>query len=174
MEAIEEAVQAFLEQIAVFLPNLLAGVLFLILAYFGIRVAMRGIRTGLNARYKDRLIADLIGSVISIFLWFTVILVLLNILGLGEIAASLGTMTGFTALGVAYALSNMIADTVSGYYLVRDPDFEVGDEVKTLVDDMDGQVMEVGLRKSRLELENGDIAVLSNSEIEKKWIRKFE
>ena len=44
-------------------------------------------------------------------------------------AASLGTATGFIALGVAYALSDMIEDTVAGVYLLRDPDFAVGDTV---------------------------------------------
>lgn len=172
LEAVDEAIQAFFEQIAIVLPNLIAGVLFLIIAYIGIKLVMSGVKTGLRARYTDKLISDLIGSIIAVFMWFAAALILLNIIGLGEIAASLGTTTGFVALGVAYALSNMIADTVAGYYLVRDPDFQVGDQVKT-VDDMEGEVMQVGLRKSRLELEDGSIAVLSNSEIEKQWVRKF-
>lgn len=171
LDAVDQAVQTLVEQVAGFMPNLFAGILFLIAAYIGIKIVMKGVKTSLRARYSDTLISGLMSTIIGLFLWAITALVLLNILGLGEIAASLGTTTGFIALGVAYALSSMIADSVAGYYLVRDPDFQVGDKVET--DEMKGEVMEVGLRKSRLELENDDIAVLSNSEIEKKWIRKF-
>ena len=80
----------------------------------------------------------------------------MSILGPGEIAASLGTATGFITLGVAYALSEMIdtggytvveifatpgvakfsvsyshryEDTVAGVYLHRDPDSNVDYQV---------------------------------------------
>lgn len=58
---------------------------------------------------------------------------MLKIVGFGDIAASLGTVVGFIALGVSYALSEMREDVVAGVYLLWDPDFEPGDRV--LVDE---------------------------------------
>jgi small-conductance mechanosensitive channel len=92
---------------------------------------------------------------------------LLKVVGLGDIAASLGTATGFVALGVSYALSNMIADAVAGVYLLRDPDFNPGDKVTT--ESTTGVVRDIGLRKSRIEIDSGDVVVLANREVEKKW-----
>ena len=103
----------------------------------------------------------------SVALWFAAGLALLSVLGLEAIAASLGTATGFVALGVAYALSDMIADTVAGLYLLRDPDFNAGDRVTTA--DATGVVRSIGLRKSRLELEDGDTLVLANQAVEQRW-----
>jgi small-conductance mechanosensitive channel len=105
--------------------------------------------------------------VVGVFLWFAAALTLLKILGMGDIAASLGTAAGFVALGVSYALSSMIADTVAGVYLLRDPDFNSGDRVTA--DGTTGVVRDIGLRKSRLELDDGDIVVVANSAVEKKW-----
>ena len=88
---------------------------------------------------------------------------------MGEIAASLGTAAGFAALGVSYALSNMLADTVAGVYLLRDPDFNPGDEVKS--DPVTGIVTAIELRKTRLRNAEGETVVVVNRDVEKKWTK---
>jgi small-conductance mechanosensitive channel len=118
----------------------------------------------------SELVADLFTTIAAVFLWFAAALTLLKILGMGEIAASLGTATGFVALGVSYALSDMIADTVSGVYLLRDPDFNPGDRVETA--DVTGVVRQIDLRKTRLEVDEGDTLVVGNSSVEEKWTKK--
>ncbi len=81
---------------------------------------------GLYPEEQD-LVVELGVAVAGVFLWFGAALALLNIVGMTEVAATLGTATGFVALGVSYALSEMIKDAVAGVYLLRDPDFSPGD-----------------------------------------------
>ncbi|MGQ4556479.1 mechanosensitive ion channel domain-containing protein [Halobellus sp. GM3] len=152
-------------------PKLLTGVVFLLLAYVGIRLVTGVFRRTLGAIYPDEqgLIVDLGVTVAAVFLWFGAALTLLEILGMGEIAASLGTAAGFVALGVSYALSNMIADTVAGVYLLRDPDFNPGDEVKS--DPVTGVVTAIELRKTRFRDGEGRTVVVANRDVEKKWTR---
>lgn len=88
---------------------------------------------------------------------------------MGEIAASLGTATGFIALGVAFSLKEMIADTVAGVYLLRDPDFTVGDVVETAGES--GQIASVDLRKTRIEPEDGNRVALANRGVKKRLTR---
>lgn len=153
------------------IPKLVTALLFLAIAYVAIRLALTVVRSALERIYADsQLVADLFTTVAAVFLWFAAALALLKILGMGDIAASLGTATGFIALGVSYALSNAIADTVAGVYLLRDPDFDPGDEV--VVGDETGVVRDVDLRKTRLEVESGDVVVMANSSVEKKWTKK--
>jgi len=166
VETLAELREGFVDTI----PRLLTALLFLVLAYVGIRLALRLVRSALGRLYADDLIADLFTTVVAVFLWFGAALTLLKILGMGDIAASLGTATGFIALGVSYALSDMIADTVSGVYLLRDSDFNLGDRV--VAGDVTGVVRQIDLRKTRLEVENGDTVVLGNSSVEEKWTRK--
>lgn len=168
-ELVGSVFREFLAGILAALPKLFSGLLFLLLAYLLIRVIRTVLRSSLTRVYpsEQRLIVDFILLVVSLFLWFGAGLALLKILGLGDIAASLGTATGFIALGISYALSNMIEDTVTGIYLLRDPDFNPGDTVT--VDSTTGTVTEIGLRKSRLQLDNGDRIVLSNRDIDEQW-----
>ncbi|PSP55448.1 mechanosensitive ion channel protein MscS [Halobacteriales archaeon QS_1_67_19] len=169
IETVLERLQAtFVEAI----PRLATAVVFLAAAYVLVRLAVSAVRSALGRVYADdeRLIADLLASVVGVFLWFGVALALLKILGMGEIAASLGTATGFVALGVSYALSDMIADTVAGVYLLRDPDFQPGDRV--VAGDVSGVVRAIDLRKTRLETDEGDLVVLGNSSVEEKWTKK--
>lgn len=153
------------------LPNILTGLIFLVFAYIGIRLATDFSRRALYHTYSEKMIADLIVTVEKVFLWFGTFLVFFNILGMGEIAASLGTATGFIALGIALALKDMLADVVAGVYLLKDQDFNPGDTVKT--SDAQGEITSIDLRKTRLELESGNTMVLANKEVEKKW-EKFD
>jgi len=110
-------------------------------------------------------------TVVAGFLWFGVILSFLSIVGLPLIAASLGTATGFVALGVAYALSGMIEDAVAGMYLLRDPDFSPGDTVTAA--DVTGEVLAIELRKTRIAVD-GSTVVKANGAIEKSWTKHDE
>lgn len=152
------------------IPKVVTALLFLLAASVGIRLVLRVVGSALGRVYaNDDLIADLFTTVASVFLWFGAALTLLKILGMGEIAASLGTATGFVALGVSYALSDMIADTVAGVYLLRDPDFTPGDTVEA--GGVTGVVRAIELRKTRLAVE-GDVVVVGNNEVEEKWRNK--
>jgi small-conductance mechanosensitive channel len=168
-QIIERAGTGLVEQLGSTAPDLILGLVFLTVAYPAVRIVLFVARRSLRQLYRDdqRLIADLGGTLLSIGLWFAVVLTFLKIVGMGDIAVSLGTATGFIALGVAYALSEMIEDTVAGIYLLRDPDFNVGDTVST--DKVAGTVAAIELRKSRIETPDGDRVIVANRDIESRW-----
>lgn len=167
-----EIYATFVSHLAAALPRLLSGLVFITIAYLVIRVVRRYLRATLRRVYPtdQQLIADFGVLIVTVFLWFGVGLAFLRVVGLGDIAASLGTAAGFVALGISYALSNMIADAVAGVYLLRDPDFNPGDAV--LTESTEGVVREIGIRKSRIDIEGGDTVVLANRDVEKKWTKK--
>jgi small-conductance mechanosensitive channel len=153
------------------IPRLVSGIVFAAVAYVAIRAVLALFGAFLRRYYGERqeLVARLAVAVVGTFLWFGTALAFLKIVGLGDIAASLGTAVGFIALGVSYALSEMIEDAVAGVYLLRDPDFEIGDRV--LVGKTEGTVAAIELRKSRFELDNGDTVVLANRDVEAEWTK---
>ncbi|MFW5956118.1 MAG: mechanosensitive ion channel domain-containing protein [Halorhabdus sp.] len=173
VDVVETMVESFVTGVVDVLPNLVAGLLFVTVAYVAIKLVIGVFRKVIERFYppEQRLIVDFFAIVVATFLWFGVGLVLLNIVGLGEVAASLGTAAGFIGLGVSYALSNMIADTVAGVYLLRDPDFNEGDTVTT--ESVTGTVTEIGLRKSRFRTDEG-IVILANRSVEARWTKKNE
>jgi small-conductance mechanosensitive channel len=169
LQVVTDTAEEFSDGVVSFLPDLLAGLVLVALAYPIIKLVLWVVGSSLSRVYggEQKLIADLLTTVVSILLWFGVGLAFLNTVGMGEIAASLGTATGFIALGVSYALSEMIEDTVAGVYLLRDPNFNVGDRVET--DDATGTVAAIELRKSRIETDSGDMEVVANRMIESHW-----
>ncbi|SEN24030.1 Mechanosensitive ion channel [Halorientalis persicus] len=173
-ELVVGSFEAFVAGLVGAIPQLLGGLVFVVLAYIGIKVVTTVLRSVLSRTTprEQGLVVDLVVLIVSIFLWFGAGLALLNIVGLGDLAASLGTAVGFIALGVSYALSEMIEDTVAGVYLLRDPDFNPGDTVTMTAGT--GVVAEIGLRKSRFDLENGDRLVVANRDVEKKWTKTAE
>jgi len=168
-EILDQTASEFVEQITGSLPNILAGIVFLALSYVGVKIVLALARAALGRLYAtdEQLIADLGVTVLAIFLWFGVALALLKIIGMGDIAVSLGTATGFIALGVSYALSEMIEDTVAGVYLLRDPDFNIGDRIST--EKVTGNVAAIELRKSRIDTDDGNRVVVANRDIEARW-----
>jgi small-conductance mechanosensitive channel len=172
VSSVDEAVAQLVDGVLAALPKVLAGLLFLVVVGVLIRVALwvLSMLLGRTLHGKTPVYRQFVVTVVSAFLWFGAILSFLSIVGLTAIAASLGTATGFVALGVAYALSGMIADVVAGVYLLRDPDFNPGDTVT--VEDTTGVVRSIELRKTRFAVD-GDTVVRANAAIEEEW-RKVE
>jgi len=152
------------------LPNILTGLIFLAMGAVAIKIVMAVVRTVLARTLPGEapVYRQFIAVIVLAFLWFAVGLSFLSIVGLTLIAASLGTATGFLALGVSYALSGMIADAVAGIYLLRDPDFNPGDTVTA--GGVTGEVTAIELRKTRFAVE-GNTVVRANAEIEKQWTK---
>lgn len=169
---LETVLREFFTGIVSAIPNVLSGTLFLVLAYVSIKLILAVVRSILGRVYPEdqELIVDLMVVVVGVFLWFGAALAALKIVGLGDVAASLGTAAGFIGLGIAFALKEMIADTVAGVYLLRDPDFNVGDTVETA--SVTGTIRRIDLRKTRIEGEDGDLIVLANRDVEKKWTQQ--
>lgn len=168
---LEETLNAITADILAALPAIITAIAFLVVAVLAINGLMRLVRIGLRRALPaaDPTYRQFVSRIIAVFLWFGTALTVLSIAGLEQIAASLGTASGFLALGVAYALSGMIADAVAGIYLLRDPDFNPGDEV--VVGDMTGAVETIELRKTRFDVD-GDTVVRANADIEKRWTKR--
>ncbi|WP_135534328.1 mechanosensitive ion channel family protein [Halostella pelagica] len=167
---VEQVLERFVGDLVAALPKLIAGVIFLLVALVGIKFVMLVVRWGLKRVFarEEPVYRQFLSRIVAILLWFAVALAFLSVVGLGRIAAALGTASGFVALGVSYALSGMIEDAVAGIYLLRDPDFMPGDTVTS--GDTTGEVKAIELRKTRLTVD-GDTLVRANGEIESEWTK---
>lgn len=166
----EQAVADLVAEFVATLPAIIGGVLFFAVAVTAVAVVMRLFRAGLRRALPtaEPAYRQFVARIVAIFLWFGVLLAFLSAIGLENVAASLGTASGFLALGVSYALSGMLADAVAGVYLLRDPDFNPGDEVS--VGDMTGVVSAIELRKTRFAV-GDDTVVRANANIEERWTK---
>lgn len=151
-------------------PRVVSAIVVGVVGVILIKVLTLSLRRAVVRAGRGDDVARLSSIVVGIFFYYSLSLAVIAILGLNELAASLGSAVGFIGLGVAYALKDVISDVVAGVYLMRDPDFTVGSRVVT--GDGEGVVADVGIRKSRIDTAEGDRLVLSNSSVDKKWTRK--
>ena len=170
---VEFALREFADGFVRALPDIVAGIAFLAVAVVVVKLVMAVVRFTLARTLAEEspVFRQFVSTLVFVFLAFGVALSFLSVVGFDGIAASLGTATGFLALGVAYAVSEMIADAVAGVYLLRDPDFNPGDTVD--IGGTVGEVSAIELRKTRLTVD-GDTVVRGNAEIEKQWTLKAE
>lgn len=164
------ALDAFVTDLTTAIPKVLAGVVFLVLAYVLIRAIMFVVDQVVRRTFRGEAVYQQFATtIVKVFLWFGVALSFLSVVGLDDIAASLGTATGFLALGVSYALSGMIADAVAGIYLLRDPDFTPGDTIES--GGTEGVIESIELRKTRISV-GEDTVVVGNASLESKWTKR--
>jgi small-conductance mechanosensitive channel len=166
------AVGKLVSDVVAALPRILAGIIFLVIAALAIKLIRVVLGYFLSRTFPNEptVYRQFIVAIVMLFLWFGVGLSFLSVVGMEQIAASLGSAAGFLALGVSYALSNVIADVVAGVYLLRDEDFMPGDRVD--IGGTVGTVQSIELRKTRLTVNDGeDTMVRNNTEIEKKWTK---
>lgn len=79
-----------------------------------------------------------------------------------DLSAAL-TALGVTSLVVSLALQGPLSSLASGFLLLSDEPFQPGDWIR--VDDLEGEVVDLGWRTSRIRTRSGDIVVVPNGSL---------
>ena len=147
------------------LPTLLFVGGVLVVAYIGINIAQRIVKKLLDRVNFNPDIEYLAYRAVGWLGWFFVLIWLVGQLGQDEIFATLVAGGALAGLAVALAVKDSLADAVGGVLLLQDKHFDLGDRIK--VGTVEGKILEVGLRKTRLQLDNGSIQIIANAKIDK-------
>lgn len=79
-----------------------------------------------------------------------------------DLSAAL-TALGVTSLVVSLALQGPLSSLASGFLLLSDQPFQPGDWIR--VDDLEGEVIDLGWRTSRIRTRTGDLVVVPNGSL---------
>ncbi|MEG2457279.1 MAG: mechanosensitive ion channel family protein [Bacilli bacterium] len=111
-----------------------------------------------NIKRKNTVI-KLLMNILKYAIIVVVLLALLSIIGVNvtAIVASLG----IAGLVVGFALKGTIEDLVSGIFIIIDSQYEVGDFIE--VDGFIGEVIELGLKTTKIKRATGEVKIVSNS-----------
>ena len=81
-----------------------------------------------------------------------------NVTGLAAAAALIG-------LAIALAAQDIIGDLISGYVILIDRTFKVGDRIEIPGQDAWGDVVEIGTRTTRIRTRDNNLVIIPNSEM---------
>lgn len=166
-----DIVSGLLESIVAAIPLIVSAIITLIISYVILRVLNRTMKITLEKSRVPIALSKMILSILSGIFWYFVILAVLSSFGnpLAPMVAALGSIFAFLALGIGLAMSGILKDLVSGAFLVTDKDFAVGFKVKAA--GVEGTVVDVDVRKTRIVDNNNVLHIIPNASIEPaEWL----
>lgn len=112
---------------------------------------------------KRKTLAGLLKSIIRYVTYFVAAVNILEIVGINT--ASLLTAAGIGGLAVGFGAQNLVKDIISGFFIIFEDQYSVGDYVETA--GLAGTVDEIGLRTTKLRDFGGQLHIIPNGEITK-------
>ena len=120
-------------------------------------------RSSKGNKKRSRTLISLVQNVVSYIIWFIVITTILSKFGIsveGIIASA-----GVVGLAVGFGAQTIVKDIITGFFIIFENQFDVGDYVKinsggTTV--AEGTVKSIGLRSTRINTITGELTILPN------------
>lgn len=111
---------------------------------------------------------EIVMSIVHTVLIIFLIIVVLQTLGLGNLAFLVSAFVAALGIAIGSGSSTLISDVLGGVYLARDRDFSIGDIVKAGEDGTEGEILSMDMRRTRIKTKKGTIHSIPNSVIERK------
>lgn len=83
------------------------------------------------------------------------------------------TTLGIGSLAVALAAQNTLEDTINGFMIMLDRPYRIGDRIELLDLDTWGDVVDIGLRSTRIRTRDNRMVVVPNSQIGKSLVVNY-
>ena len=117
----------------------------------------------------DATTIDALGLIAKIALW--IIVGLLTLDNLGVEVNSLVASLGIGGIAIALAVQNVLGDLFSSLSIALDKPFVIGDYIA--IDDFAGDVVDIGLKSTRLRSLSGEEIIFSNTDLLNSRIRNY-
>ncbi|WP_245645072.1 mechanosensitive ion channel family protein [Peribacillus loiseleuriae] len=124
---------------------------FLIRANSPIRVSER----------RDATLLRLLKNILTYTVNFITIIMILEAVNI-EVKALLAG-AGIIGLAVGFGAQSLVKDVIMGFFIIFEDQFSVGDQIK--IKDYEGEVMEIGLRTTKIKSSIGQLFVIPNGSI---------
>lgn len=110
---------------------------------------------------RGETVCRLLGSFIKYVSIVAIICFCLSMLGVNT--TTLLASAGILSLAISFGAKELVADIISGLFIIFEGDFRVGDII--MIDDWRGTVIEIGVRTTKVEDGSKNIKVIRNSNV---------
>ncbi len=111
---------------------------------------------------KTKTIRTLLHNVVDAVLFIMMILMIMSNWGIN--ISPLLTGAGILGLAVSFGSQSLVKDIISGFFIIFEDQFNVGDKVK--IGDFEGEVVKITLRLTVLKDKDNNKVFIPNSKIE--------
>ncbi|MGX4671197.1 mechanosensitive ion channel family protein [Cerasibacillus sp. JNUCC 74] len=146
-------------------------IVILLLAYTAVRISRKLVDRLFKKREKgpiriserrENTLKKLIKNVIKYVVYFIALIMILD----GVFGFKVGALiagAGVAGLAIGFGAQNLVRDVISGFFIIFEDQFSVGDYVK--VSGIEGTVEEIGLRTTKVLSWTGEMHILPNGNI---------
>lgn len=145
-------------------PKLPSVIATLVIGYILIRIIMAVLRRVLRLSKTHKALIEIVSSLANILLWILLLSEVTRQLGLATLALTISGSVVALGFAMANGLSALTADIISGVFLSKDQDFEVGYRIKS--GDIEGVVEKIDMRKIRIRDDSGKLFILPSSKVD--------
>lgn len=153
-----------LTQSAQYLAKVPGAIITLLATWIIIRLVKKIIKTATQLTKVDPTAQSLLSSGAGFVGWVVGIAATLNALGLQQISLALGGSVALVAMALATGLNTISQDLLAGIFLLSDDDFNIGAKVRTT--GLEGEIMKLTIRKTKIMDRDGMIHVIPNRNID--------
>ena len=168
---IREIFQRFYIDISNMIPNIIAGLLVVILFIILGNIFYKSIGIRIQKKWKDSIVSNFIAAASKWSFYILGAIVALNIIGFGGIAGSIIAGAGISAIIFGFAFKDIGENFLSGILLALNRPFETGDIIE--VDGYKGTVKDLDLRTTHLRSADGKDIYLPNSAVVKNTLINY-
>ncbi|MFK5883981.1 MAG: mechanosensitive ion channel family protein [Candidatus Izemoplasma sp.] len=152
------------DQIATLITASIVILLWIFIGYIIIFVMKHSLKKVFKIRPNDKrtlTIGKLINSITKYVVSFVISLIILTELGI-DITPLLAS-AGVLGLAIGFGAQSIVKDFISGFFIIFENSFNVGDTIE--ISGFKGEVIEMGLRTTRILNWRGEIKILTNGSI---------
>ena len=110
---------------------------------------------------REETLSKLLDNILSYVIYFIAAMMILSVLGIDVKALIAGA--GVVGLAVGFGAQNLVKDVISGFFIIFEDQFSVGDHVR--LGQFEGNVQTIGLRTTKLKSWTGEVHILPNGSI---------
>ena len=175
-QSIKNAFNGFIQNI----DALLLGVIKIVLIFFVARI-LKGIFTSLIKKSLERraakkpnsltakkcgTIITLMQSVVRYLIDFLMVIMILDVLGLGRTIGSILATAGIGGVAIGLGAQSFLKDFLGGLFMLFDDVYAVGDYIRIPALELEGTVVAITLRNTSVRLAHGEIAMIPHGNID--------
>lgn len=110
---------------------------------------------------REATLSKLLDNMLTYVVYFIALMMVLSVLGIDVKALIAGA--GVVGLAVGFGAQSLVKDVISGFFIIFEDQFSVGDHVRIGV--FEGNVQAIGLRTTKLKSWTGEVHILPNGGI---------
>ena len=148
-------IEKIMELLYNYTPNIVLGIIILILFWFFSKIVQYGISNLLKATNPNTNVSNVIASIIKNFIVIIGLITALGTVGINVSAIVAGL--GLTGFAFGFAFKDMLSSFISGIMIFIYQPFALGDTIA--VDGKEGKVIDINLRYVTLEGDNSKMLI---------------